>query len=297
MRRTVPFLPCLLALLCGCGTVVPGARYRVNVDDYAFSHDGTGVFYLEDRLRFYPFLLASREDWVLYRYDRESRRHRLVAETGAFSVSPHSPLVLCAPDWRRRFDGRGTVPDFQLLDAARGTRRGFSMPEGFDNGYLTYAFAHVEWSREGPATAWIHFYYLPGARPSPWRWCGRPRHDWRRELWRVVVDPAREDGAVADASPRPAQGLPRAVWRDMRDGKAVSSDGAAELLYTRYVGRMRFNTTLAVAPAGGGEREYVVREHALLNWGQAGYYTLLYVLSAPVFGVNSLLRCAGVIAS
>ena len=293
MKRTVLLLPCLLALLCGCGTVVPGARYRVNVDDYAFSADGASVFYLEDRFRFYPFLLAAREDRFLYRYDRESRRHRFLAETGAFSVSPHAPFVLCAPEWGRRFDNRATVPDFQIIDAARGTRRGFSMPEGFDDGYLAYAFAHVVWSREGPATAWVQFYYLPGARPSPWRRCGRPRHDWRRELWRVVVDPARKDGAVADASPCPAHAVPRAVWRAMRDEKAVSPDGTAELLYTRYVGRMRFNTTLAIVSEGGGEREYVVREHAVLNWGQAGDYTLLYVLSAPVFGVNSLLNGAG----
>ena len=107
------------------------------------------------------------------------------------------------------------------------------------------------------------------------------------------MDPARKDGAVADASPCPAHAVPRAVWRAMRDEKAVSPDGTVELLYTRYVGRMRFNTTLAIVSEGGGEREYVVREHAVLNWGQAGYYTLLYVLSAPVFGVNSLLNGAG----
>ena len=281
-------LPCALALLCGCGTVLPGTRYRVNVDDYAFSHDGEGVFYLEDRFRLYPFLLGARESRALYRYDRRSRRHRLIAKTDAFSASPHAPLVLCAPDWTRRFDGKGAVPDFQVLDGARGETRGFSMPAGFRGDYLTYAFAHVDWSPEGTATAHVYFYYLPGARPSPWRWLGYPRHDWRRELWRVVIDAAGAGGEVVDAAPCASDRLPRPVWRKIRERKGVAPGGTAELAYTRYVGYMRFNTTLAIVPAGGGEPAYVVREHPLLNGVQAGYYIASYILSAPVFGVHSL---------
>jgi hypothetical protein len=288
MTWTAGLLTGALMALCGCGTIVPGPRYQVNVDDYAFSSDGTGVFYLEDRFRLYPFLLGAREDRFLYLYDEARRRHRTIAKTGAFSVSPSAPLVLYAPEWEKRFRARGAAPGFYLLDHAKGETRGFSMPAGFKNDYLTYSFPYVDWGREGNATAYVYFYYMPGARPASWRWLGPARHDWRRELWKVRIDPAKEGGEVALAEPCAADGLPRVAWKDIRKRKGVSADGTRELAYTRYVGHFSFNTTLAVTRKGGGEPEYVVKENALINYAQAGYYSLMYILSAPVFGANSV---------
>lgn len=289
MSRTACLLAGALAVLCGCGTIVPGPRYHVDVDACAFSHDGAGVLYLEERYRLYPLLLGVHERHALFLYDCARRRHRQLAETGAFSASPHAPLVLHAPEWRRRFAGRGAVPDFRLLDYARGETRGVRMPPGFDDGYLSYAIPRAEWDREGGVTAFVHFYYDPGARPRSWKRLDSARPGWRRELWKVRVDTRGEGDIVARAEPLPPGELPPFSWNNARRSRLVSPDGSRELAFTRYTGLFNFNSMLAVVPRGGGAPDYVVRDHGLIGFVQAGKYILLSIAAAPVFSVKHLL--------
>lgn len=292
MKRTVSLLAGVLPILCGCGTIVPGPRYQRDAGECAFSHDGAAVFYVEDRFRLYPFILAGREGRSLWRYDRATRRHRLIAKTGAFSVSPYAALVLHAPEWKERFDARASTPDFLVLDLSAGETRGYSMPRGFDGGYLSYSFPHVAWDRGGGIDAFVWFYYEPHTRPSAWRRLGSASPNWRRELWEVRIDPARSDGTVVSAEPCTADKIPRVAWGGIRRRRAVSPDGTRELARTRFTGHYRFNTTLAVVHRGGGAPEYILKENPVLDYALAGKYILLSIASAPVFGVNSLLHGA-----
>lgn len=292
MRRAVLIPAGLLPCLLGCGTLLPGPRYQRDAAMCAFGHDGTGVFYVEERYRLYPFLLAARDGRVLYRYDRAARRHRRIAETDAFSASPRAPLLLYAPEWRRRFAAKGSTPDFLLLDLDSGETRGYSMPRGFDGGYLSYSLPHVSWEGDGSIDAFVYFYYEPGARPSAWRRLGSPRPRWRREPWEVRIDPSRPGGEVARARRLPADGLPRIAWAEERRVRFVSPDGSRELAYARYTGRLRFNTTLSVAGREGGPPEYILKENPMIDCALAGKYMLLSVASAPAFWLNRLLHGA-----
>lgn len=291
MKRAAAYCAGALAALCGCGTIVPGPRYQITVDDFAFGDGGAEVVYLEDRFRFYPLLLGAREGRVLCLYDCARRRHRLLAKTGAFSASPYAPLVLYAPDWKARFRARGASPDFHLLDYATGTNRGYSMPPGFDDGYLTYSIPEAEWDRAGGVTALVYFYYAPGKPPASWIRLAPARCDWRRELWEVRIDGGER--AVARAARSRDNRPPRGAWKDLRAVKRVSPDGARELAYTRYTGRCSFNTTLAVVPRRGGAPEYIARENRLINFAQVGKYSILYAVSAPVFGIRDLFHGVG----
>ncbi|MCX6355872.1 MAG: hypothetical protein NTZ78_13370 [Candidatus Aureabacteria bacterium] len=282
-------LVCSMALwVTGCGTLVPGPRYMVNVDDFSFTHDGGAVAYLEDRYRYYPLLLLYNEKHYLYLYDRESGRHRRIAQTDAFSVSPHNSLILYAPPWERHFRHSGSEPDFYLADYARGTRKEFFMPSGFAGDYLSYGFAHVAWEKEGTLTAYVVFRYCPGHHPTHWKKQGDDPIPWHTKLWRVRIDPARGGREVAEAREWQFEKLPRIPARAVHDAKYLSPDGTMELLFSKYNGYLTFNTSLEVRRVGDGGTERLVVENRIINLAQACKYALYYIAGMPCVGLQRL---------
>jgi hypothetical protein len=290
MKRYLPFFVAGLFVLAGCGTVVPGPRYRVNVDEFSFTSDGGGVVYGEDRLRYYPFLLGFREGHDLYLYNRKSREHRHIARADAFSVSPFAPRILYSPEWDKRFKERDGTPDFYLFDYESGERRGFFMPAGFDRGYLSYGFPYVEWEKEGSLTAYVNFVYCPGGKPRSWKWQWESPPHWHAKRWKVRIDPSLEGDRVAEAVAWDVKRLPAIPWSEVHRRRFMSPDGREELVFSKYNGYYTFNTTLSIEGLDNPGNEYVVREHRLVNIVQMGKYIVYYVGAAPMLGLNLLLR-------
>jgi len=294
VRYALPIITFII-IFSGCGTLIPGPRYRVNVDDCSFTSDGAAVVYRENRLRYYPFLLGFREGHDLYLYDRERRKHRRIARADAFSVSPFAPLILYSPPWDARFKNRGKVPDFYLLDYKNGKRRGFSMPDEFCSrdlrlGYLSYGFSCVVWEREGALTAYVNFVYCPGEKPRSWKRQGAPPPDWYAKMWKVRIDPSRPGDKVAGAVAWEGKGLPDVTWRRIHRQKFISPDGKEKLAFSKYDGRYTFNTSLSVRTGEADGGEYIARENRLINIVQMGKYILYYIGSAPILGLNSLVQ-------
>lgn len=282
------FLIVALLTLVGCGTLIPGPRYKADVAGYSFNNDGSKVFYLEDRYRFYPFIMRYRAGHRLYLYDRERRRHEFIAGTDAFSVSPYDPLLLYSPDWRKRFKNRGNVPDFYLLDYGRDEKKGYFMPDSFPDNYLSYGLVYVAWEKGGRLTAFVKFVYCPGVKPSSWvRQRARPP-DWRLETWRIVIDPRRPGDRVSEAAVCRAGDIPAVAWRDIHRRKSVSPDGRSRLVFSKYTGHFLFNSSLAIRDDEREATEDIVRDSTLIGLAQAGKYILYHIAAAPVFWLNSI---------
>ncbi len=276
-----------IVILAGCGTVIPGPRYKVNVDEYSFTNDGRGVVYRTDRLRYYPFLLGFREGHDLCLYDRGSRKHRRIARADAFSVSPFASLVLYSPQWNRRFKNGQATPDFYLFDYLNGKKREFFMPPGFDRSYLSYGFSYVAWEKDGVLTAYVNFVYCPGDKPRSWRWQWEAPSRWNAKTWKVRIDPSLAGNGVAEAVAWDAKRLPDIPWNDIRRHRLTSPDGGERLVFSKYDGYYTFNTTLSIRSADGMGDEYVVREHRLINVVQMGKSILYYVGAAPILGLKA----------
>ncbi len=274
----------------GCGTIIPGARYKVNIDDFAFTGDGMGVVYREDRLRYYPFLLGFHEGHDLYLYDRKLRTHRRIARADAFSVSPFGPFILYSPPWGERFEKRGTMPDFYLLDCKSGNRRGFYMPPGFDCGYLSYGFSCVRWERDGSLTAYVNFVYCPGEKPQSWKRQGAAPPDWHTRRWKVDIAPSQTGDRVAAAAAWDGKGLPRISWSEIHQQKFVSPDGKRRLVFSKYDGHYTFNTSLSLRDGEEAGGEYIARENRLVNIVQMGKSIVYYIGAAPILGLSSLVQ-------
>jgi hypothetical protein len=289
MRYALPIITVII-IFSGCGTLIPGPRYKVNVDDFAFTSDGMGVVYQEDRLRYYPFLLGFREGHDLYLYDRERRTHRHLARADAFSVSPFGPLILYSPPWGKRFKNQDKMPDFYLLNYKSGKKRGFCMPPDFDRDYLSYGFSCVRWEREGPLTAYAGFVYCPGERPRSWKRQGTPPPDWHAKMWKVRIDPSLPGDRVAEAVAWDGKSLPGVPWREIHRQKFVSPDGKEKLAFSKYNGHYTFNTTLSVRSGEAAGEEYIARENRLINIVQMGKSILYYIGAAPILGLNSLVQ-------
>jgi len=293
MKRYFLFFVAGLFVFAGCGTVIPGPRYKVNVDEFSFTSDGRGVVYREDRLRYYPFLLGFKEGHDLYLYDRETGKHRRIARADAFSVSPFAQHILYSPPWGRRFKKRDVTPDFYLFDYGSDKRRGLFMPPDFDRNYISYGFPCVEWEKEGPITAYVNFVYGSGGKPRSWKWQWESPTDWHIETWKVRIDPSLTGERVADAAVWDVERLPAVPWKDIRRQRVTSPDGGEKLVFSKYNGRYTFNTTLSIRDvddAKGGRDEYVVREQGLTNVVQMGKYIVYYIGATPLLGLNLFLR-------
>ncbi|MDD5557145.1 MAG: hypothetical protein PHN82_07840 [bacterium] len=283
-RALRPLVAASALTLAGCGTLLPGPRYMVTVDDFSFGDGGRAVVYREDRYRFYPVGLRHRDRRLVYRYDRATRRHARLAGADAFSASPNGPLVLHSPPWGRRF-ADPAVPDFILADSRTGARRGFFMPEGFDRGYLSYGFAFVDWRGDGSIEAWVNFRSAPGAVPSEWKRQREEPADWRTERWRVVIDPSAGGDRVAEASPVTLDEMPKVAWTDIRRRKFVSPDGRERLAFAKYDGYIRFNSSLWIEGDDGFE-EHIIRQHNLIGLAQSASYIASYLAAAPFLWWN-----------
>jgi hypothetical protein len=180
----------------------------------------------------------------------------------------------------------GKAPDFYLLDYRTKQRRGFRMPPDFRGDYLTYGFAFVQWEKGGEVTAFVNFAYCPGMRPTSWKKQGAEPLPCRVQPWKVTIDPAFPGDTVTEAVPWEGKALPEIPWGEIRKKKVVSPDGREKLVFSKYGGHYTFNTTLTVDGSG---REYVVREHRLINIIQMGKSILYYLAAAPVLGLNNLL--------
>ena len=270
----------LAAACCGCGTLVPGPRPSVIVDDAAFSGNGTGVLYLADDFRFNLLLRRFRRRRYLYLYDIASRRHRFLARTDSFSASPFGPFVLYAPEWVERSKKPGEVPDFYLLDLENGTRRGFHMPADFDKRYLDYGFEDVLWERNGSLTAFVGFRYGRGRPRDDWVKIGSDPVDWRTRLWKVRIDPGRKGDGVASAEPWSRDRLPDVPWVEKRRLKFVSPDGTSTLRARKFGGYVAFGSDLVVVK--GDDEIYVVKDCMAVDLARAGKFIVYSILGAPL---------------
>ncbi|MCX6356343.1 MAG: hypothetical protein NT045_00425, partial [Candidatus Aureabacteria bacterium] len=252
---------------------------------------GAEVFYLEDRYRFYPYLMRYHDRKFLYRYDRTHKTHRRIAETGAFSASPVGSYVLYAPPWPERFAYRERMPDFYILDCGTGQRAGYAMPGGFDRGYLTYGIAWSEWHEDGTVEAIVHFRYCPGQRPSRWKRHRGTVPEWRLERWRVTINPGAS-GAKVIAGHCADADRPRISWNELRKKRAVAPDGSAELVYSKYLGHYHFNSSLALRDTRKGTMEHIVKDNTLIGLLHAGKYILCHIAAIPAFGFDALLAGA-----
>ena len=289
MRKIICLITSSTMLVCGCGTVIPGPRYKVTVDDFAFCHDGSGVVYLEDRYRYFPLLRRTREKHCLYLYERDRRKHRLIAKADAFSVSPYDPLLLYSPPWKKRFGDRGTVPDFYLLNYRSGERMGFFLPDDFKNDYLSYGLPCVDWEREGAFTAYVNFVYNSGERPSSWKEKGSLPRDWHSRVWKIRIDPGHPGSKVAGAKACTAGELPEISWKDIRRRKFVSTDGRRELKFSKYGDYLNYHSELFILDDKTGKKEYVVKENLLMGIAQTGKYSLYFILMTPLLKLSDLL--------
>lgn len=270
----------LMVSLAGCGTLIPGPRYRVTIDDYTFNHDGSGVFYLEHRFRFFVYLRRYRERRFLYLYDVEDKKHRLVAETDAFSVSPFRAEILYAPSWRERNRAKSSLPDFYLFDCDSGLTRECYLPEGTVNGYDSYGFLYVKWKEEGGATAWVNFRYSPEKIATDWKCQSAEIPEWYTRLWIVDIPGPFPDDVALRARPCELSDVPVVPWRDLHRRKHRAGDGTRVLDFSTYNHYFSFASELALIDRETGEKEYVVRENAAVGLLQAVKYTLLYIPSA-----------------
>jgi len=288
MRYALPIITVII-IFSGCGTIIPGPRYKVNVDDFAFTNDGVGVVYREDRLRYYPFLLGFREGHDLYLYDRERRTHRRIARADAFSVSPFGPLILYSPPWGKRFRNQGKTPDFYLLNYKSGNKRGFYMPPGFDRDYLSYGFPCIRWERTGSLAAYVNFVYCPGEKPQSWKRQGATPPDWHTKTWEVVIDSSQPGDRVAGAVAWDGKNLPRVPWSEIHRQKFISPDGEQKLVFSKYDSHYTFNTSLSLRDGEVAGGEYIARENRLINIVQMGKSIVYYIGAAPILGLNSIL--------
>ncbi len=287
MKKCICFIVLLALMTSSCGTFIPGPRYKVTVDDFTFNYDGSAVFYLEDSYRFFPLLVRYREKHYLYLYDRQSRKHRFVAETDAFSVSQLGPYVLYSPPWEKRFKNREYVPDFYLLNYATGDKKSFRMPESFDKGYISYGFARVQWGEDNSLIAFVNFRYAPGEQPSNWLRQKVKPSDWHTSVWRVSINPQQAEQLVK-AVTTGVNELPNARWSEIRGEKFVSPDGDEELVFSKYNGYFSFNSQMVIVDKETGSREYVIKEHKLIGLTQAGKYILCYLFYAPLLELSEL---------
>jgi hypothetical protein len=279
----------LLTIACsGCGTLIPGPRYKVTLEDFAFNYDGSGVLYLEDDYRFYPLLFEQREDRYLYLYDRETAKHRRIAETEAFSVSPYGPYILYAPPWKERFRERVRVPDFYLLNYKTGVRKGYRLPAAFDKNYLSYGFPYVQWKDGGALIARVNFHYAPGEEPRNWSRLREKPADWHTMMYEVRIVPEGDEEGVAEARAVEPFLLPDVSWHEIRRRKFVSPDGERELVFTKYNDYLDFNSELAIVSRGSGQKEYIVKKNLLIGVAQACTYSFYYMMIAPLLGLNEL---------
>lgn len=287
--RTRAFFAILIAVTsAGCGTLVPGPRYRVTVDDFAFSGDGRGVFYLQSHSRFHVLLRRYREYGDLYLYDTGSRKHRLIARSDAFSVSPQGPYVLYSPRWGGRYSDREGAPDFHIFDYERGQKRGYRMPDGFDADYIEYGFARVDWEEDGSLTAYVNFRYAPGEKPRGWlKQFERPA-GWRTRRWKVRINPKREAGTVS-AVPCVANDIPGDSWEENRRRKYISADGDRELEFSKYDNHFDFNSTLAIVDRKTGRGQFIVKESLPVGLCQAAKYIISSAVFAPLNLLDHLL--------
>ena len=290
MRRYLFILVLLTIATSGCGTLIPGPRYKVTLEDFSFNHDGSGVFYLEDDYRFYPLLLLYREKHYLYLYERETRRHRLIAKTDTFSVSPFGPYILYSPPWKKRFKNSEIVPDFYLLNYRTGKRMGYRMPRPFDEDYISYGFSNVRWEGNGALTAFVNFRYAPGKAPSKWLKQKSKPFDWYTRHWEVRIDPGEEGGKVDVVKAFKTNQVPGISWSEIRREKFVSPDGVTELAFSKYSDYFDFHSELAIMNRESGEKEYIVKENLLIGIAQAGKYIFYYVTMAPLLGLYD--RCS-----
>jgi hypothetical protein len=276
-----------IVVVSGCGTIIPGPRYRVTVDDLAFNYDGSAVVYLEEDFRFYPFLLYYRNKRELYLYDRTTRKHAFLGLTDDFSVSPYGPFVLFSP----ARSGRGRddpTPDFYIFDQVTGDRKGFFMAPGFDRGYTTCGIPFVTWDKDGGGcTAFVRFYYNDKSgdrvRHRFWRRHGTKPGRWHTERWKVRIEPDRRE--VADASPYD-ESIPRIPWAEARARKFTSPDESEELVIDKYKGYFDFNSEVRIINGESDRDEYVVKENLLFGLAQAGKYTAQYIFLVPFLWIN-----------